>query len=78
VFGLGRRLIACAIDGLATVLFDPDDEYFIPAAKATDLAPIRFVAPSPSEGDADYEKNPNYVVDTTDTKCCGPTAWKGE
>jgi hypothetical protein len=29
---------------LGTVLFDPDDEYFIRAAKATDLAALRFVA----------------------------------
>jgi hypothetical protein len=30
---------------LGAVLFDPDDEYFIRAAKATDLAALRFVAP---------------------------------
>jgi hypothetical protein len=35
---------------LGAVLFDPHDEYFIPAAKATDLAALRFVAPPSRTG----------------------------
>jgi hypothetical protein len=44
---------------LGTVLFDPLDEYFIPAAKATDLAALRLSRLIPIDGDANCEKSPN-------------------